>query len=86
MEWDVMGDGHTLHGLIIKMLDYPLDGCIILAIGVNHILSHLVIIIQPEDINHVELKKQLLNVKKVVFQDILLITKKIFIMQNKFIH
>ena len=79
-----MVDGLMLLGLISRMQVFRQDGFITQQTGVNLTVSLLAIIIQLEDLNHVELLNQLQNVKNHAPQDIQLNTRKIFITPKKF--
>lgn len=83
--WDVTVDGHMLLGLILRMQVFQQDGFTILQTGASRTVSPHVITIRLEDLSHVELLNQPQNVKNHVLQDIQHNTKKIFIMQSKFI-
>lgn len=83
--WDVTVDGHMLLGLILRMQVFQQDGFTILQTGASRTVSPHVITIRLEDLSHVELLNQPQNVKNHALQDIQHNTKKIFIMQRKFI-
>jgi hypothetical protein len=82
--WDAEEVGLMLLGLILKMLDYQLDGYTIHQIGVSLIVWLHVIIIQLENLSLVVLLSQHRNVRS----HVLLVTqhniKRIFIMRKKF--